>query len=263
MLNYFIILTSNIRADGSFLQLLVVLGLGVLLLFRGLKLLKFKRMIINMPTSKIKSLAMGFVEIYGQVEKGEELLKSPINKKDCVYYDLHIEKFVRRGKRSRWVTLKREDDSRLFFLNDGSGKIIIDSQNAEYNFKTDFKVQTGLFSEMPEIVKEYCKKEDISKGFLGIKPRLRFTEKYIEPNNSLYILGSAVPNDKKDILGNSNSIKIGKDSSHPFYYISDYSEKELLKGYIWKVPLYILGGASIIIVIFPLLIEIASKNRYF
>ena len=262
-MNYFVIFAINKSSGGSLFHILVTLALGIFLLYRGLKLLKFKRMVINMPTSKIKSLAMGFVEINGQVEEGEELLKSPINKKDCVYYDLSIERYERRGKRSSWVTIKSDDDSTLFYLNDGSDKVLVDPNNAEYNFKTDYKIQTGLFSEMPEKVKKYCDREEIAKSFLGIKHKLRFTEKYIEPNDSLYVLGSAVPNDKKDILENSGSMKLGEDNSHPYYYISDYSEKEILKGYGWKIPLQIFSGALMVIGMVALIIDKAVKYRYF
>ncbi|MDD5086676.1 MAG: hypothetical protein PHV16_02895, partial [Candidatus Nanoarchaeia archaeon] len=58
---------------------------GVFLFWEGIKTLKHKRLIENIPTSKIRSLAMGLVEIYGEVVPAyKEVLKSPFSNKDCV-----------------------------------------------------------------------------------------------------------------------------------------------------------------------------------
>ena len=246
----------------AFIKLIIIFFGGLFFLYNGLKKLKFKRMIMDLPTSKIKSLAMGFVEIIGKVESCEELLVSPIDKKDCVYFDLHIERYVRRGKRSRWETVKRIFDTSLFYLNDDSDKILIDSNDAELNFKTDLKVQTGLFKEMPKKIKNYCEENEITHQFLGIKQKLRFTEKIIEPNDQLYIMGSAIENDKTELIKDSGSIKIGKSDDHLYYYISDSSEKELLHQFGWKVPLQIFGGAIVAIGALYISLMIAIEKQY-
>ena len=47
-------------------------GGGIFLFFKGLIWLKQKRLIENLPTSKIRSLAMGLVEIFGEVFPAEK-----------------------------------------------------------------------------------------------------------------------------------------------------------------------------------------------
>ena len=58
---------------------------GLFLFWKGFSWLKQKRLIENIPTSKIRSIAMGLVEIYGEVVPTQEkILKSPFTNKDCV-----------------------------------------------------------------------------------------------------------------------------------------------------------------------------------
>ena len=97
---------------------------------------------------------------------------------------------------------------------------------------------------MPVNIRKYCTKNSIKyKSWVGTQLPMRFTEQVIEPNDELYIIGSAMKNDKIESIEDSGSIKIAKSEIHPYYYISDSTEKELLKKFSWNVPLSIFGGA--------------------
>ncbi len=58
---------------------------GVSWFFEGIALLRIKRVIENLPTSKILSMPMGLVEVKGKA-KWKEKLYSPISETPCVYY---------------------------------------------------------------------------------------------------------------------------------------------------------------------------------
>ncbi|MBW2968259.1 hypothetical protein KY362_07270, partial [Candidatus Woesearchaeota archaeon] len=74
-------------SDNLFLYLVIGFGFGIYLFIKGFSWFRLKRMVENIPTSKIRSLAMGLVEIYGSVVLFEDkVLKSPFTGKDCVYY---------------------------------------------------------------------------------------------------------------------------------------------------------------------------------
>ena len=112
-------------------------------------------------------------------------------------------------------------------------------------------------------------------GHLGVPQGLKGTmipfgfnniediQKVIEPNDELYILGSAVENDKESKINDSGPIKIGKSKNHPYYYISDSTEKELLDKFGWNVPLSIFGGAILSICTLYIGIIIALERHYF
>ena len=57
---------------------------GLLMFYSGLKKLQRDRLIANIPTSKIRSMAMGIVELYGTIQPYEETLTAPFSGKECV-----------------------------------------------------------------------------------------------------------------------------------------------------------------------------------
>ena len=74
---------------------------GFSLFIWGFLSFRWKRLIENIPTSKIRSIAMGLVEISGRVVKSKNNnLKSPFSQNDCVYYKCTIEEYRRSGKHS-------------------------------------------------------------------------------------------------------------------------------------------------------------------
>src|SRR3989338_8561907 len=91
---------------------------GIYLFYKGLKAVRLKHLIENMPTSKIRSVAMGLVEIYGEVIPIEgKLLKSPLTNTSCVYYKYTVEV---RGK--HWNVIKKGKCTAPFYLKDETGK---------------------------------------------------------------------------------------------------------------------------------------------
>ena len=88
---------------------IVGLVIGIILFITGLKWFGYKRLIENIPTSKIRSIAMGLVEIFGKVVALENnLLHSPFSNTDCVYYNYKIERWVKRKAKKGRVDLIRQ-----------------------------------------------------------------------------------------------------------------------------------------------------------
>ena len=77
------------------------------LVFSILQIRTFKkaRLYEDIPTSKMRSVAMGLVEVKGEVEVGDQLNEEPIFNKPCVYYSIQIEK---RGRKNRYRSLYSE-----------------------------------------------------------------------------------------------------------------------------------------------------------
>ena len=101
----------------GFILTIVGIGLfvGALISFRK------KRLIENVPTSKIRSIAMGLVEIYGEViPEKDNILKSPFSQNDCIYYKYRIDELRSSGKSTHWVTIKKGRDYRNFRQGRGS-----------------------------------------------------------------------------------------------------------------------------------------------
>lgn len=230
----------------------VVLFLGgIVLLIVGLYFQRKRQLIKDTPTSTIRSLAMGLVEIFGQVIPIQErLFQSPFTDKDCVYYQYTIEEYRSSGKSSHWVTIKREEHRDLFYLKDETGVVLIDPKGAQIEARQDFECQSGLGKDPPEQVIRFLTAKNLNhEGFLGLNKTMRYKETLIVPGDSLYIMGTAGENSyKKDRTANHvDSIMIQKGTHEKQYYISDKPEKQILTQLM--LLSYGIGGCGIVLII--------------
>jgi len=238
-------------------QLIVGLFLvliGIVLFVVGLYFFKKRQLIADTPTSKIRSIAMGLVEICGQVIPiKERLFRSPFTDKECVYYQFTVEEYRSSGKNSQWVTVKKEEQRGLFYLKDESGKVLIDPTGAQIDARKDFEYQSGLGKDPPEQVIRFLAANNLSHdGFFGLNKTMRYRETIIVPDEPLYIMGTAGENSMKTegTEDHVDSIMIQKGKYEKHYYISDKSEKQILSNLalstygVWGVGVaFIIGGA--------------------
>jgi len=229
---------------------------GVFLFWEGIKLLKQKRLIENIPTSKIRSLAMGLVEIYGEVVPAyKEILKSPFSNKDCVYYSYTIEEYRSSGKSSHWVTVSSGHEEQPFYLKDDTGGVLIDSKGANVNVSRDFEFKPGFGRKTPDAIINFLNAKGMSRktlfGFVSFGPdekNMRYREHFIAPKDKLYIMGTAADNPFVEDGTAKNSVEdimIQNGKNEKMYYISDKPENTLLKEIKWKMLGCIFGGACL------------------
>jgi len=242
-----------VEGEPFFLILIGLVG-GIVLFVLGLRQWKWKRLIENTPTSKIRGIAMGLVEVYGSVFKPlQQFLKSPFTGKDCVYYKFSIEEERGSGKNRHWVTIKSGQDSVPFYAKDNTAAVLVEPKGASVEIPSDVLVTTSVFSQVPKGVQDYCDKSNISikSWFFGLKKTMRFTEHHLAPNDSVFIMGSAGDNpyvEEATAQKGVEDIMIQKGKNVPFYYISDKTEKEVLKTFAWKVYGGMIGGGALFVI---------------
>lgn len=171
--------------------LMLGFGFGIFGFFWGFTRLRRKRLIENIPTSKVRSLAMGLVELVGKAKKKINLL-SPFCNVECVFYRYKIERYKKQGKSSSWVTIAKGDSSFApFYLEDDTGRVLVSPKDAEFDLPHDYLYTTGWGKELPQNLIQFMEYNKISyRGLFG-SHRLRFTEWYICPDESVYVLGVA------------------------------------------------------------------------
>jgi hypothetical protein len=224
---------------------------GTYLFFKGFKELRFKRHIENIPTSKIRSMAMGEVEIKGEALPidSSEIIRSPFTNRECVYYRYTTEEYVRSGKYGHWTTMRDETTKNLFYLKDDTASVLIDPKGAEVDIPARYTADSSCGQDPPEEAKKFLMSEGISyEGLLGINKRMRYREYYITPSEMLYVMGEAADNpyfkDGYAVQGIEDVvIKKGRGR----YYISKRSEKEILKLLSSGCRIKIFGGPAIVI----------------
>lgn len=90
------------------------------------------RLLLDTPTSKIRSAAQGYVELYGVLhEQGDAPLLAPLTGKPCLWWRFRIEEYSESGKRKRWRVLESGVSDAWLCLADATGKCLIDPRGAE------------------------------------------------------------------------------------------------------------------------------------
>ncbi|MBN1157227.1 hypothetical protein JXA85_06395 [Candidatus Woesearchaeota archaeon] len=227
-------------------------GAGIYFFYNGFRLMSEKRLIENTPTSKVRSLAMGMVEVYGEAHPSKgKLFKSPFSGKDCVWCNWTVEEYRSSGKSSHWQKIRSGILSDYFFLKDDTGSVLVDPNKANIDVPIDFEAESGSFrGKLPATAVDFLNQQNVSTtGFLGLTKKLRVKESYIAPKDKVYIMGTAGDNPfVEDGSSQKNETDIMIQKGKSFYYISDKPEREVLKKYGWKVTGGLFGGAALIIV---------------
>jgi hypothetical protein len=224
---------------------------GIALFFLGFRWLKHKRLIENTPTSKVRSIAMGVVEIFGSVLAAEKkILKSPFTAKDCVYYSYQIEELRSNGKHTYWATIKKGSEKVHFFLKDNTGEVLVDPEKAKVDVPVSFRCESKWGKDPPKEVMDFLRKTGINfESLFGINKTMRFTEIMIPISQPLYIFGTAGDNpfvEEGTAKKNEQDIMIQK--GNDIYLISTKQEKDLVKSFAWKAAAGIFGGAALSII---------------
>jgi hypothetical protein len=185
-------ISTSMPAAFWIMPLLGAVG-GVYLFYRGFQLLQRKRLIMNTPSSKIRSAAMGLVEVSG-LATGPYTLTAPITGAPCYYYRTMVWEWKQRDKGSSWVKQADEGLHVPFYLDDGSARVLVDPQGAEMDIHCDFQEEFShsLFSSSLEIPGSVA-------GFLmshGVETmaKVKIEEYCIKPKNALFIMGTLASN---------------------------------------------------------------------
>lgn len=230
---------------------ILMFGGGILLLLYGVGRYLLVQKINNTPTSKVRSAAVGLVELFGKA-KCKEAVTSPVSKQRCTYFRILCE-YYQPGKHGGWRSIYARETRSEFCLEDDSGSMLVDPKEGEVSIPADFK-SVGHLSDKgflgmqqqlldPKVFSFLDENPNVKKAFNMHKDRnLRVTEWFIAEGDPLYVLGSAEP--KKgpaSAVGHENLVlKMGRDG---ILYISDSGEKKIAGDMRRTAWLSIAGGA--------------------
>jgi len=115
-------------------DLLLMMGFasGLYWFFDGFRIYREYRVLADMPESRIRSLAMGMVEIYG-TSSGDETLTSPLSHTPCFLYKVEIERWETDHGRGRWSHYWTDIREVTFYIADTTGQVLVDPRGAEYD----------------------------------------------------------------------------------------------------------------------------------
>jgi hypothetical protein len=231
------------KIDEGFVLLLLGVAGGIALFVHGFRLNRRKRFIETTPTSTIRSLAVGLVEVTGKAEPASAMLNAPFSAMPCVFYYYMVEERQRHGKEKKWVTIAKGESSEPFVVRDATGGVTILPIGADLMLETRGTYQNTGSIELPPAAESGLRALGIeTAGWLPSKT-LRCTEGFILPQETLYVLGTAHEGDQEQ-SANEARLFIGRHPDEPFL-ISDRGERALIARMRWQVWALYYGGPAL------------------
>jgi len=157
-------------------------------------LLQRRRLILDTPFSKIRSASMGTVEVSG-LAVGPYTMVAPITTRPCYYYRTLVWEWKQQGKNKNWVKVAGESMHVPFFVDDNTGRVLIDPRGADLDIHRDFEQEfnNSFFSsqhDAPGNVNAFLARHGVATS-----NKIKVEEFCIKPKNSLFILGTLTDND--------------------------------------------------------------------
>ena len=173
---------------------MVAIAGGLYFFFLGFHLLARKRLLLATPTSKIRSAALGLVEVNGKAA-GPYTMSAPITGKPCFLY--HTTAWQQReGKKQEWEKVADETLHLPFFIDDSTGQLLIEPLGADLDLHRDFREEyaasffsSNIGDDVPPRVSVFLSRHGIVPG-----RRLRIEERSIKPEDALFVAGTLTEN---------------------------------------------------------------------
>jgi hypothetical protein len=134
------------RGEGGhethYLGALIFFAFGLLLFYGGFQNYRKFRLMENIPLMAIRAIPMGLVHIRGKAT-GDARLTSPLTRTPCFRYHVVVEEYSRQDRHDLWSLRLRHADKLNFYVEDPTGKALVDSHLAELVLDETFAAETG------------------------------------------------------------------------------------------------------------------------
>lgn len=207
---------------------LVVFFIGAVLLARGSKSFRRYHIARATPTTDASDVSPGEkVELYGRATVSDQgTHKAPFSDDDCLVCVYEI--LEKRGKDK---VADSGTAGMLFYLDDGTGKVLVDPEAVELHMPLDTQVEVR--SKRPP--------DEITRGYVNVganKARSEYRESYLKPGENVYVYGDAVASDEHGVV-------IRRRDKDSVFLIADSSEGELRKSLLSRSVFYGAVGVAL------------------
>ena len=186
-------------SDNSGLVVVSLLGAaaGVFFFFKGFSLLRYKRLILDTPLSKVRSASIGLVEVSG-MPVGPHFLSAPVTGEPCYYYRVCAWQWEETDKERKWKQVLDESSYVPFFIDDGTGKVLVNAQGAEMDVHRDFLDEIGAsFFRTPGLVPPNVR-DFLAKRGLVPYDKIKVEEFVVKQGYPLFVFGTLGENSLRD-----------------------------------------------------------------
>ena len=254
--------------DSTKIDLWLALGFGAGLyyFYQGFRVFREYRVLMDTPEIPIRSVAMGLVEVHGKAT-GVPPVPSPVTKTPCFFYQVDIEHWVTDKNGGHWSHLCTDCDGPRVYLQDTTGKVLVDAHNAEFDliqtgrmetrgsgWKTLFSGissstgPTGVSFDLGTYASEAVARHKGTGLFSssGSGQRYRLTEHLVIPEHWYDITGTCVENPEPQDEHDRNLLVKG--TNEPTFLITWRSEQEIRRTLRNRAAQRIFGGGILAVV---------------
>ncbi|WP_040280612.1 GIDE domain-containing protein [Psychroserpens damuponensis] len=146
------------------------------------------------PTSSLKTNELS--KVIGKALHVEKPLKAPYSGRECVFYQIKIQKRVSNGKSSHWKTIVTEEKFQDFFIDTNGDFVIIKPSDHPRNFicrlVKDKSQSSGTFNDPTPKFEALLRRYNIEpETFFGFNKTLRYEEGIIAIGERITVAGIA------------------------------------------------------------------------
>ena len=245
----------------------VLLVGGPVLFLHGFRDLRIRRLIRDTPTARIRSMAMGLVELNGTVAPRSSLA-GPFSGRPCAHWEVDIS--VPRDRGRGWQVVHRNRSGNPFYLRDETGVALVYPQGSDCRINHGVSEVTGGLG-VPECYSRYMEEQGLRMRRLWQVGSMRFRERLLEEGQQVYLLGRAEPRAQSVAVSGDELQSTGTDGGpvapamraerlagldhevaavvrrgerDPVFLISQQSEREIAFTLGWKATAELVAGPA-------------------
>lgn len=134
---------------------------ALLIIFWGFQTYQFGRIIRDTPPEPVSGVAMGRTELVGSVHPATKLFDKPFTDGKCVYADFRVREYRESNdddENDRWETVQHETVSPPFYLDDGTGQMLVEPNDEtlyELSGACSTTISVGRRESPPDTVQEF------------------------------------------------------------------------------------------------------------
>ena len=182
---------------------------GPVFFYRAFRDFRTRQLLQNTPASHIRSMAMGLVEVNGDVVQRSEHT-APFSGRPCAYWEVDI---ATQAKRS-WNIVHRNSSGSPFFVRDETGLALVYPKGAECKVLNGVEEMCSGIN-VPECYTRYMDQEHLGFQLVWRMSSLRFRERIIEEGQRVFVIGTAMPRPQAlDVSQDSLLEATGTDGPH-------------------------------------------------
>lgn len=199
----------------------------------------------NTPRSTVRSIAIGTTELHGDITT-EEPLEAPLTGEPAVAYHYSID----ADDGDHHHTVEQGRDGTRAVLTDDTGSVTVDLDGVTIEDGHDYHEDIGTFDNPSDRLKEQLNDMDVDHtGWFGGNRDLTFSETRIEPDDTVYLLGTARDNPGVDDgTATTSTDDLIIEAADNQFLIANSDEASLRTTEWWQaIPLVALAAASLIV----------------